>query len=138
MSLLICSSLIALLAAADVPPGAIGPITSSYPGPVQQAFETHCADCHGKLPANLPAEAATTAQKKAKRAHRKFNMDDGFPFRSKWPLPKLMAEIREAVEDEDMPPKKYMKQKGRAISAEERRAIVGWAADAVTALKTAQ
>jgi mono/diheme cytochrome c family protein len=135
MSLFTCSVLLVTLAGADVPT-ATSAIAERYAGMVKQAFETHCADCHGKTPDNLPADARATAQKKSKKAHKKLNMDDGFPFRSKWSLQKLMAEIRDEVEDEDMPPKKYMKQKGRTISGDERRAIAEWARAAETSLKS--
>jgi mono/diheme cytochrome c family protein len=135
MGLLPLSTLVILLTGADVPPANVTAITDGYRGTVQQVFGAHCADCHGKAPDDLPAGAKTTAQKKSKRAHKKFGMDEGFPFTSKWPLPKLLAEIRDEVEDEDMPPAKYMKQKGRVISAEERRAIADWAKSAETTLK---
>lgn len=131
----VLSSVVVMLGGADVPAAAVSAIAASYQGAAQRAFEAHCEDCHGKVPANLPAAAATTAQKKARRAHRKFSMDDGFPFASKWPLPKLMAEIRDEVEDDDMPPKKYLQQKGVTLSAEERQAILDWARDAESRLK---
>lgn len=127
MSLLIGSSLVILLASADIPPATIQAIDAKYEGAVAQAFQANCADCHGKLPAVLAEPARTTAGNKSKRAHKKLNMDDGFPFTSKWELPKLMTEIRKAVSDNDMPPAKYMKQKGSTLSDADRKAIVDWA-----------
>ena len=109
--------------------GAAGeaPDPASYTGPVERAFTTHCADCHGVMPASLSGAARATAEKKRKRAHRKFGMDEGFPFTSKWPLPKLLAEIRGEVAEEDMPPASYMKKKGVTMTAAERQAIIDWA-----------
>ena len=127
MSLLIGSSLALLLASADIPPATVQAIGAKYQGPVAKAFEAHCADCHGKLPATLAEPARTTAGNKAKKAHKKLDMDNGFPFASKWDLPKLMAEIRKSVGDGDMPPAKYQKQKGAALSDADRQAIVKWA-----------
>ena len=108
--------------------GAAGeaPDPASYTGPVERAFTTHCADCHGVMPASLSGEARATAEKKRKRAHRKFGMDEGFPFTSKWQLPKLLAEIRGEVAEEDMPPASYMKKKGVTMTEAERQAIIDW------------
>jgi hypothetical protein len=110
-------------------PGAASevPDAVSYVGPVERAFTTHCADCHGVMPANLSGAARATAEKKRKRARRKFGMDEGFPFTSKWPLPKLLAEIRGEVAEEDMPPASYMKKKGVTMTAAERQVIIDWA-----------
>ena len=130
MSLLIGSSLAILLAAADVPPAALEAVGASYEGPVAQAFEAHCADCHGKLPASLAEPARTAATKKSRRAHKKLDMDNGFPFASKWELSKLMTEIRKSVADGDMPPAKYQKQKGNPMPEAERKVIVDWATTA--------
>jgi mono/diheme cytochrome c family protein len=102
------------------------PDAASYTGPVERAFTTHCADCHGVMPASLSGAARATADKKRKRAHRKFGMDEGFPFTSKWPLPKLLAEIRSEVADEDMPPVGYMKKKGVTMTDAERQVVVDW------------
>lgn len=135
MTPLIASSLVFLLAAADMPLAGIEAAAAGYAGPVEQAFDSHCADCHGQLPASLAGAARATAEKKRKRAHRKFGMDEGFPFTGKWPLPKVLAEIRDEVADEDMPPASYMKKKGVAISAAERQAILDWARSTEAALQ---
>ena len=103
------------------------PDAASYTGPVERAFTTHCVDCHGVMPASLSGAARATAEKKRRRAHRKFGMDEGFPFTSKWQLPKLLAEIRGEVADEDMPPPSYMKTKGVTMTEAERQAIIDWA-----------
>ena len=102
------------------------PDPASYTGPVERAFTIHCADCHGVMPASLSGAARATAEKKRKRAHRKFGMDEGFPFTSKWQLPKLLAEIRGEVAEEDMPPASYMKKKGVTMTEAERQAIIDW------------
>lgn len=130
MSLLIGSSLVILLAAADVPPATLEALRASYEGKVAQAFGAHCADCHGQLPASLAEPARTAATKKSRRAHKKLDMDRGFPFASKWDLPKLMTEIRKSVADGDMPPAKYQKQKGNPMPEADRKAIVDWATSA--------
>ncbi|MDH5275607.1 MAG: heme-binding domain-containing protein [Gammaproteobacteria bacterium] len=135
MSLLAASTLVLLLAGADIPPATVQAIGAKYPGPVEQAFKAHCADCHGAMPPSLAEPARSTATRKSKRAHRRLNMDDGFPFTSKWEMPRLMTEIREAVADKDMPPKSYLKKKGVSLSEAERQAIVGWATDAEALLK---
>jgi mono/diheme cytochrome c family protein len=135
MSLLAGSTLVLLLAGADIPPATVQAIGAKYPGAVEQALKTHCADCHGAMPSGLAEPARSTATKKSKRAHKRLNMDDGFPFRSKWDMPKLMTEIREAVADNDMPPKSYMKKKGVSLSEAERKAIVDWATEAEALLK---
>ncbi len=111
----------ARVAASEVPDAA------SYTGPVERTFTTHCADCHGVMPAGLSGAARAMAEKKRKRAHRKFGMDEGFPFTSKWQLPKLLAEIRSEVSEEDMPPASYMKKKGVTMTEAERQAIIDWA-----------
>jgi mono/diheme cytochrome c family protein len=103
---------------------------------VEQAFKAHCADCHGAMPSGLAEPARSTATRKSKRAHKRLNMDDGFPFTSKWDMTRLMTEIRKAVEDGDMPPKSYLKKKGVSVSDGERKAIVGWATDAEAVLKS--
>ena len=77
--------------------------------------------------AALRGAGRATAEKKRRRAHRKFGMDEGFPFTSKWQLPKLLAEIRGEVADEDMPPPSYMKTKGVTMTEAERQAIIDWA-----------
>ena len=102
------------------------PDPASYTGPVERAFTIHCADCHGVMPASRSGAARATAEKKRKRAHRKFGMDEGFPFTSKWQLPKLLAEIRGEVAEEDMPPASYMKKKGVTMTEAERQAIIDW------------
>jgi mono/diheme cytochrome c family protein len=136
MSLLAASALVLFVAGADVPPATVQAVNARYQGAVEQAFQAQCADCHGKLPASLAEPARSTAGKKSKRAHKKLNMDDGFPFTSKWELPRLMTEIRKAVADKDMPPRKYMEQKGKALSDAERQAIVTWARDAEAVLQS--
>jgi mono/diheme cytochrome c family protein len=135
MSLLAGSTLVLLLAGAGIPPATVQAIGATYQGAVEQAFKAHCADCHGAMPSSLAEPARTTAEKKSKRAHKRLNMDDGFPFTSKWDMPKLMTEIREAVAESDMPPKSYTKKKGASLSEAERKAIVGWATDAEALLK---
>ncbi len=136
MNLLVGSSLVLLLASADIPPATTQAISAKYQGAVEQAFQAHCADCHGNMPATLAEPARSTAGKKSRRAHKKMTLDDGFPFKSKWDLPKLMTRIRNAAADNDMPPSKYMKQKGTTLSDAERKAIVGWATDAEALLKS--
>jgi len=131
------SSLVLLLAAADIPPATIQAIDAKYRGSVEQAFQAHCADCHGSITAGLQDPARSTAGKKSRKAHKKWSMDDGFPFPSKWDLPKLMTEIRKATADDDMPPPKYERQKGSTMSDAERKAIVKWATDAEALLKVA-
>lgn len=135
MTLLACSSFIVLLVGADVPAATIHAIGARYQGNVEQAFEAHCADCHGRMPANLPDKARKTAQGKARKAHKRLNMDDGFPFTSKWQMEKLIGKIGKAVRKNDMPPKKYLKQKGSTLSDAERDAIIEWARDAQAMLK---
>jgi mono/diheme cytochrome c family protein len=135
MSLLAGSTLVLMLAGADIPPATVQAIGARYQGAVEQAFKAHCADCHGALPSSLAEPARATAVKKSKRAHKRLAMDNGFPFTSKWDMPKLMAEIRKAVADGDMPPNSYAKKKGAALSEAERKAIVGWATDAEALLK---
>jgi mono/diheme cytochrome c family protein len=104
------------------------------PGPRGEAFKAHCADCHGAMPATLGG-GPSTAEKKSRKAHKRLSMDDGFPFKSKWDMPRLMTEIREAVAESDMPPNSYMKKKGASLSESERKAIIGWARDAAALLK---
>lgn len=135
MSLLAGSTFVLLLAGADIPPATVQAIGAKYQGAVEQAFKAHCADCHGAMPTSLAEPARSTAVKKGRKAHKRLNMDDGFPFSSKWDLPKLMTEIREAVAEDDMPPNSYMKKKGVSLSEAERNAIVGWATDAEALLK---
>lgn len=135
MMLLSGSTLVLLLAGADIPPATVQAIGSGYQGAVEQAFKAHCADCHGAMPSSLAEPARTTAVKKSKKAHKRLGMDDGFPFTSKWDMPKLMAEIRKAVSEGDMPPKSYASKKGAALSDAERKAIVSWATDAEALLK---
>jgi mono/diheme cytochrome c family protein len=135
MLLLSGSTLIVLLAAADIPPATVQAIGAGYPGAVEQAFRAHCADCHGVLPAGLAEPARATATSKSRKAHKRLGMDEGFPFTSKWELPKLMAEIRKSVADNDMPPKSYLNKKGVSPSAAERQAIVDWATAAEARLK---
>ena len=137
MNLLLGASLVVMLAGAEVPPATITAIGANYRGTVEQVFESHCADCHGNMPATLAEPARTTAGKKSKKAHKKMNLDDGFPFQSKWDLPKLMTKIRKEVANDKMPPRKYMKQKGAAPSDAERKAIVDWATNAEALLKGA-
>lgn len=134
---LLGSSLVLLLAGTDIPPATIHAIGAKYQGSVEKAFQAHCVDCHGSIPAGLQEPARSTAGKKSKKAHRKWSMDDGFPFTSKWDLPKLMIEIREATADNDMPPPRYEKQKGSTMSDTERKAIINWATDAEALLKVA-
>lgn len=129
------STLILLLAGADVPPATLEALNAGYQGAVEQAFKAHCADCHGVLPAGLAEPARSTAKKKSAKAHKRLDMDQGFPFRSKWALPRIMAEIRESVADDDMPPKSYLGRKGVSPSPAERQAIVDWATAAEAALK---
>jgi mono/diheme cytochrome c family protein len=136
MSLLAGSTLVLLLAGADIPAAKVQAIGTAYQGPVEQAFKAHCADCHGAMPSGLAEPARSTATRKSKRAHKRLNMDDGFPFTSKWDMTRLMTEIRKAVEDGDMPPKSYLKKKGVSVSDGERKAIVGWATDAEAVLKS--
>jgi mono/diheme cytochrome c family protein len=136
MSLLAGSSLVLLIAGADIPPDALQTISTKYQGAVEQAFQAHCADCHGAMPASLAEPARSTAGSKSRKAHKKFSIETGFPFTSRWDLPKLMTEIRKSTADEDMPPKKYMRQKGVAISDAERAAITDWARDAEALLKS--
>jgi mono/diheme cytochrome c family protein len=136
MSLLAGSTLVLLLAGADIPAAKVQAIGTAYQGPVEQAFKAHCADCHGAMPSSLAEPARATAMKKSKKAHKRLSMDDGFPFTSKWDMPKLMTEIRKAVADNDMPPNSYMKKKGVSLSEAERQAIVGWATDAEAVLKS--
>jgi mono/diheme cytochrome c family protein len=136
MNLLVGSSLVLLLASADIPPATTQAIGAKYQGAVEQAFQAHCADCHGNMPATLAEPARSTAGKKSKKAHKRMNLNDGFPFKSKWALPKLMTKIRKAAAGKDMPPPKYMKRKGTALSDAERKAIVGWATDAEALLKS--
>jgi mono/diheme cytochrome c family protein len=136
MSLLAASTLVILLAGADVPAPVVQAIDAKYQGAVAQAFKAHCADCHGELPASLAEPARSTAGKKSRKAHKRLNMDDGFPFTSKWHMRKLMGKISKAVARNDMPPKSYMKKKGAAPSAAERQAIATWARDAEALLKT--
>ena len=135
MILLAGSTLVLLLAGADIPPVTVQAIGATYQGAVEQAFKTHCADCHGAMLSSLAEPARSTAARKSKKAHKRLNMDDGFPFTSKWDMPKLMTEIREAVAEDDMPPKSYMKKKGASPSEAERKAIVSWAAEAEALLK---
>lgn len=136
MSLLAGSTLAVLLAGSGIPPATIQAIGANYQGAVEQAFEVHCADCHGAMPKSLTEPARSTAGKKSRKAHKRLNMDDGFPFTSKWDMPKLMTEIRKAVADQDMPPSSYLKKKGAALSEAEREAIVDWAKDAEALLKS--
>ncbi len=135
MSPLICSAVLVLLGGADVPAEVMRSIAAGYQGPVEQAFQSHCADCHGRLAEDIGAQARETAERKSKKAHKRLNMDDGFPFASKWNMRKLMTRIRKAAEKNDMPPPKYMRQKARQISAEERKAIADWARNAESLLK---
>jgi mono/diheme cytochrome c family protein len=135
MSLLAGSTLVLLLAGAEIPPATVQAIGAKYQGAVEQAFKAHCADCHGAMPSSLAEPARTTATKKSKRAHKRLNMDEGFPFTGKWDMPRLMTEIREAVAENDMPPTSYLKKKGASLSASERQAIVGWASDAEALLE---
>jgi mono/diheme cytochrome c family protein len=126
MTHVLASCAVICLFAARVAAGEV-PDAASYTGPVERAFTTHCADCHGVMPASLSGAARAMAEKKRKRAHRKFGMDEGFPFTSKWQLPKLLAEIRGEVSEEDMPPASYMKKKGVTMTEAERQAIIDWA-----------
>lgn len=134
MSPLLTTSLALFLAGADVPPAQVQAVTATYQGAVEQVFQQHCADCHGKLPAGLAEPARTTAQKKSNRAHRRMDIDEGFPFTGKWALPRLVTEIRKTVADEDMPPRSYMEKKGLTLSDAERQAIVSWAKGAESLL----
>jgi len=138
MNLLPAASLVVLLASAEIPPATIENIGTAYKGPVEQAFQANCADCHGNMPATLTEPARKPAGKKSRKAHKRMNLDDGFPFQSKWEMPKLMTNIRKAVAGKDMPPRKYMKQKGAALSDAERKAIVDWATNAEALLKDAR
>jgi mono/diheme cytochrome c family protein len=134
MNLLICSGLLLVLWAADVPAESLTDIAEGYRGPVEQAFQAHCADCHGRMPEGLPEAARKYAGRKAKRAHRRMDIDDGFPFRSKWDTARLMKKIANSVEEGDMPPAKHARKKGRDMTAAEREAITKWARDAATRL----
>jgi len=137
MNLLIGTSLVVMLASAEIPPATTQAIGTAYRGAVEQAFQAHCADCHGNMPATLAEPARTTAGKKSRKAHKRMNLDDGFPFQSKWNTPKLMTKIRKDVAAKDMPPRKYMKQKGVNLSDTDRKAIVDWATNAEALLKGA-
>jgi mono/diheme cytochrome c family protein len=137
MNLLPGASLVVVLAAAEIPPATVEAIGADYRGTVEQAFQSHCADCHGNMPSTLAEPARTTAGKKARKAHKRLDLDDGFPFGSKWDMPKLMTKIRKAVANDKMPPGKYMKQKGVTLSDADRKAIVDWATGAEALLEGA-
>lgn len=127
MSFLSVSTLVVALAAADASPAAMQAAAAAYQGNVERVFAEQCADCHGKPPAGLAGPALATAQKKSAKAHKKLDMDAGFPFKGRRPLPGMLEEIADEVEDGDMPPKKYLKEKGTTLSPADRKAVVDWA-----------
>lgn len=128
------STLLLTLAAADASPAAVQAVAAAYKGNVERVFNEQCADCHGRPPASLAGPALETAKKKSAKAHKKLDMDAGFPFKGRRPLPGMLDEVADEVEDGDMPPKKYLKEKGTTLSPADRKAVVEWARGGATQL----
>jgi len=126
-----------------VPCSAILAASESYNRKVRRILQIKCYDCHGvveRIPlySKIPGIKGLV-EEDIRHAKKEFNMSGGFPFMGKKDFLEDLHELREVVEEKEMPPGKYkaMHWKSALTPGEEKR-ILAWAKTMENALKAAR
>jgi hypothetical protein len=109
-----------------------------YAAEVRPIFEHKCLDCHSgqtrypwyyKIPG-----VRQLIDSDIREARGSLDMTDGFPFQGRGSPKEHLTEVRSVVEESSMPPFLYRVAHGAALTEEEKKIVLKWAADGIILL----
>lgn len=116
------------------------PIVSAYKTSVNPIFQRSCFNCHSQSVQypwyyRIPG-AKQLIDKDISEAREHLDMSRGFPFGGHGSLTEDLEAIRDAIQNDSMPPFRYrLMHWGASLSSEEKAVVLNWVGRSLEALK---